>query len=52
MLSLEPHLSNFVGLKSLENEGEESVVGHMNFASTEAAFDFAVNHLRRIVEEI
>ena len=52
VLSLEPHLSNFVGLKSLENEGEESVVGHMNFASTEAAFDYAVNNLRRIVEEI
>jgi len=52
MLTLEPHLTAFVGLKSLENEGEESVVGHMKFDSSEAAFDYAVNNLYSIVEGI
>ena len=50
VLSLEPHLSNFVGLKALEQEGDESIVGDMKFESTEAAFDFAANNLYRIVE--
>ena len=52
VLSLEPHLSNFVGLKALEQEGDESIVGDMKFESTEAAFDFAANNLYRIVEGI
>ena len=49
MLSLEPHLSEFVGLKSLEREGEESIVGALNFESNEAAFDHAVKALRKIL---
>lgn len=49
MLSLEPHLSEFVGLKSLEREGEESIVGDLNFESNEAAFDHAVKALRKII---
>lgn len=49
VLSLEPHLTKFVGLKALENEGEESVVGGMKFASDEEAFDYAVNNLNQIV---
>ena len=52
VLSLEPHLSNFVGLKALENEGDESIVGDMKFDSTEEAFDFAANNLKRIVKEM
>lgn len=50
LLTLEPHLTAFVGLKSLENEGDESVVGHMQFADGGEAFDYAVNNLYRIVE--
>lgn len=50
ILSLEPHLTKFVGLQSLEAEGDESIVGHMNFASKEEAFDYAANNLYRIVE--
>jgi len=50
LLSLEPHLSGFVGLKSLEREGEESLVGGLNFPSTEAAFDFAADSLKKILE--
>ena len=51
VLSLEPHLTQFVGLSSLEQEGEESVVGDLNFASNEEAFDFAVKSLKQLLEE-
>ena len=51
-ISLEPHLYEFVGLKSLEQEGEESVVGAMNFSDAPAAFDYAANTFKSILEEI
>ena len=51
-ISLEPHLYEFVGLKSLEQEGDESVVGAMAFADAPAAFDFAVNTFKTILEGI
>ena len=50
VLSLEPHLYAFVGLKNLEQAGDESVVGTMSFATSEEAFDYAVNNLKNIVE--
>lgn len=50
VLSLEPHLYEFVGLKSLEQEGDESVVGAMSFATPEEAFDHAANTLKNILE--
>ncbi len=50
VLSLEPHLFEFVGLKSLEQEGEESIVGAMSFTTAEEAFDYAVHNLKMIVE--
>ena len=52
VLTLEPHLYEFVGLKSLEREGEESVVGDMSFKASEEAFDFAVDNLKELVAEI
>ncbi len=52
VLSLEPHLYEFVGLKSLEQEGEESVVGAMSFPDAPAAFDYAANTLKSILEGI
>ena len=52
VLSLEPHLFDFVGLKALEREGEESVVGAMSFATSEEAFDYAVKNLNQILEGI
>ena len=52
VLSLEPHLTAFVGLKALEQAGDESIVGDMKFDSSEAAFDYAANNLYRIVEGI
>ena len=50
VLSLEPHLYDFVGLKNLEQEGEESIVGGMSFATAEEAFDYAANTLKTILE--
>lgn len=50
VLSLEPHLYDFVGLKNLEQEGEESIVGSMSFATAEEAFDYAANTLKKITE--
>ena len=52
VLSLEPHLYDFVGLKALEQEGEESVVGAMSFETAEEAFDHAANTLKNILEGI
>ena len=50
VLSLEPHLYEFVGLKALEQEGEESVVGGMSFTTAEDAFDYAAITLKKILE--
>lgn len=52
VLSLEPHLTKFVGLSALEQAGDESVVGSLSFPSQEAAFDFAAANLYQIVEEL
>ena len=49
VMTLEPHLTSFVGLKDLEQEGDESDVGGIAFASPEAAFDFAVKTLKDLV---
>lgn len=52
LLTLEPHLYEFVGLKGLEQEDDQSQVGGMAFKSAEEAFDYAVNNLNEILEEI
>ena len=49
LLSLEPHLSDFVGLKALEREGEASIVGTRSFESNEAAFDHAAKALKKLL---
>ena len=50
VLSLEPHLANFVGLASLEESGSKSAVGKLSFDSKSAAFDFAANSLKKLAE--
>ena len=52
VMTLEPHLTSFVGLKDLEQEGDESVVGGISFESPEAAFDFAVKTLKDLVASL
>ena len=48
VLTLEPHLAEFVGLKALEGV-ERSEVGGLNFENNRAAFDHAVMKLREIL---
>lgn len=53
VLTLEPHLAEFVGLRGLEEDGDRSEVGKVwHFESGRAAFDYAADSLRRIVESI
>ena len=48
VLTLEPHLAQFVGLKALEGV-ERSEVGSLNFENNRAAFDHAANKLKEIL---
>lgn len=49
-VTLEPHLTVFEGLASLENEGEKSVVGEVyKFDSNRAAFDAGADALKEIL---
>ena len=47
--TMEPHLSEFVGLGALEREGEKSQVGEFGYATQAAAFDAGVAAFRAIV---
>ena len=49
VLTLEPHLAHFVGLSALEGEQDRSEVGGLQFESNRAAFDCAVNKLKKIL---
>lgn len=52
LFTLEPHLFQFIGLSDLEQEGDKSLVGHMTFATSEAAFDAAAQNLVKILNEL
>ena len=49
VLTLEPHLAQFVGLKALEGEEDRSEVGGLSFENNRAAFDHAVMKLKEIL---
>ena len=49
VLTLEPHLSVFDGLKALEREGEETKIDTYAYPTPEAAFDAAVDALKGIL---
>lgn len=49
VLTLEPHLSDFVGLADLEEEGARSNVSKLSFANNRESFDYAVNSLKSII---
>ncbi|MGN1048565.1 MAG: sugar phosphate isomerase/epimerase family protein, partial [Eubacteriales bacterium] len=52
VLTIEPHLTKFVGLDTLEG-GEKSEVGNLfSFATNAEAFDCAVSSLKEITEKI
>jgi sugar phosphate isomerase/epimerase len=51
VITLEPHLKSFVGLSALEG-GDTSAVGGMSFASSDEAFDYAVNAAKNIADTL
>ena len=52
VLTLEPHLTEFVGLNDLEEEGARSNVGKIAFKNNREAFDYAVNSLKNIITSL
>ncbi|MBE6912486.1 MAG: sugar phosphate isomerase/epimerase [Ruminococcaceae bacterium] len=48
VITLEPHLYEFVGLAGLEREGATSVIGN-NYATKREAFDAGVNALKALI---
>lgn len=48
IITLEPHLFEFVGLAGLEREGATSVIGN-NYATKREAFDAGVNALKELI---
>ena len=52
VLTLEPHLAEFVGLAGLEQEGDKSVVGGIAYESGRAAFDHATACLKDILDSL
>lgn len=52
VLTLEPHLSEFVGLSDLEEEGARSNVSKLSFANNRESFDYAVNALKDIISRL
>lgn len=53
VLTVEPHLTGFVGLDALEKDGAKSDVGStIHFNSNREAFDFAVKSLKNVISQI
>lgn len=52
ILTLEPHLSNFCGLASLEEDKNKSAVGGMRFATSADAFDFACDTFKHLLDDL
>ena len=50
VVSMEPHLSDFVGLSSLERDGETTQVSY-RFSSTDEAFDAAFAAVNKLLSE-
>lgn len=48
--TIEPHLTVFEGLKSLEREGEESGIGEFRYPDADTAFDAACNAFKQILK--
>ena len=52
VLTLEPHLTEFVGLSDLEEAGARSNVSSLAFANNRESFDYAVNSLKGIINSL
>lgn len=51
VISMEPHLSNFVGLNNLERDGEKTKIAY-SYASTDEAFDAAFTAINKVLSEV
>ncbi len=51
VLTLEPHLQDFVGLAGLETPGETSVIDNARFKSNDESFEYAVRALRELLSK-
>ena len=50
VLTMEPHLYEFVGLSNLEQEGERTVIGgQFNYANNDEAFDAACDAIKAVI---
>ena len=52
ILTLEPHLMEFVGLAGLEQEGDKSAVGGISYPNERVAFDHATKCLKQILSDL
>ncbi|MBQ8341632.1 MAG: sugar phosphate isomerase/epimerase [Clostridia bacterium] len=52
VLTLEPHLTKFVGLAALENGDVPQSVANWSFKNNREAFDFATDTLKKMLEEL
>ena len=52
IVTLEPHLTEFVGLSDLEEEDDKSAVGGCQFASGREAFDYAIRSIKNIITDL
>lgn len=47
--TIEPHLTIFEGLKSLERENDKSGIGEFNYPDADTAFDAAINAFKKLL---
>lgn len=52
VLTVEPHLTAFVGLDKLAKEDERNHMGRFSFGSSSEAFAFAISSLRDVIKDI
>ena len=52
VLTLEPHLTKFVGLSELEGGERPGCLADWSFKNNREAFDFATNTLKKLLEEL
>ncbi len=53
VLTLEPHLYEFVGLSDLEQEGERTVIGgQLNYKNNDEAFDAACDAIKGVIANL
>lgn len=52
VITLEPHLNEFVGLSGLEEEGARSNLSKMHFTDNRESFDYATDSLKELINKL